>query len=446
MISALKAGRKPSLEVMSNWPRVTKRLMEDWERLELRDGVLYRQWYNQQGRITRYQLVTPSQIRAQVLSVAHEGAISGHFAVKRTIAKVREYFYWPRLMTDVESYCKSCIVCQRRKPNPTRPHHPLQQDGVGEPLQKVTVDILAFERPTEQGNRYLLVVVDTLTKWAEAIPMPDERATTVSRALVEEFVCRLGFPSQLHSDQGHQFESEVFKQMCTLLGIRKTRTTPGHPQSDGQTERMNRALIDLLAKSAAEDPANWDIKVPHVMAAYRSTPHSTTGETPNRLMLGREVATPLQLLAPIVPEVANRPAWVETLHENFEEAYVSVQANIGKAQRQQKQSHDKRIKEMNFEIGQKVLMFNTRPPRGVPYKLNQNRWQGPYEIKKKLSPAVCVVTHVGEKRTFVVSTDRLAKYVERPSELNGMMQLKMKRKCPKILIARAPVPVNMKEA
>ena len=67
-------------------------------------------------------------------------------------------------------------------------------------------------------------------------------------------------------------------------------------------------LIDLLAKPAAEDPANWDIKVPYVMAAYRSTPHSTTGETPNRLMLGREVATPLQLLAPIVPEEANRPA------------------------------------------------------------------------------------------------------------------------------------------
>ena len=107
-------------------------------------------------------------------------------------------------------------------------------------------------------------------------------------------MCRLGFPSQLHSDQGRQFESEIFKQMCSLLGIRKIRTTPSHSKSDGQTERMNRALIepvrarvdhsnalnvkkwstlaligsiDLLAKSAAEDPANWDIKVPHVMAA-----------------------------------------------------------------------------------------------------------------------------------------------------------------------------------
>ena len=93
VINALKVGRKPSLQVMSNWPSVAKRLMEDWERLELRGGVLYRQWYNQQGRITRHHLVTPSQIRAQVLPVAHVGAISSHFAVKRTIAKVREYFY-----------------------------------------------------------------------------------------------------------------------------------------------------------------------------------------------------------------------------------------------------------------------------------------------------------------------------------------------------------------
>ena len=89
------------------------------------------------------------------------------------------------------------------------------------------------------------------------------------------------------------------------------------------------------------------------MAAYKSPPHSTTGETPNRLMLRREVTTPLQLLVPIVPEVANRLAWVDTLHENFEEAYESVQANIGKAQRPQKQSHNKLIKEIDFKISQK---------------------------------------------------------------------------------------------
>ena len=200
--------------------------MEDWERLELRDGVLYRQWYNQQGRITRYQLVIPAQIRAQVLSVTHEGAISGHFAVKRTIAKVREYFYWS-LIVRVALYVNGENQILQ---DPIIFYSKMEYVNL---CKKVTIDILAFERPTVRGNRHLLVVVDTLTKWAEAIPMPNERATTVSRALVEEFVCILGFPSQLHSDQGRQFESEVFKQMCTLLGIRKTRTTPGHPQSDG---------------------------------------------------------------------------------------------------------------------------------------------------------------------------------------------------------------------
>ena len=87
---------------------------------------------------------------------------------------------------------------------------------------------------------------------------------------------------------------------------------------------MNRALINLLAKSAAEDPVNWDINVPYVTAAYRSTHHGTTSETSNRFMLGREVAILLQLLAPIVPVVGNRPAFKETLHENFEKTYASV--------------------------------------------------------------------------------------------------------------------------
>ena len=173
-----------------------------------------------------------------------------------------------------------------RKPPPNRPHHPLQQEAIGQPIQRITIEIMGFERPTSRGYRYLLVIVDSLTKWFDAFPMHDEKAETVAKLLVEEFVCRYGTPAQLHCNQGRQFEAAVFQELCRLLNITKTRTTPLHPQSDGQTECVHRTLLDLLAKLAVDCPSEWDTKLSYALAAYRSTIHTTTVETPYRLMLG----------------------------------------------------------------------------------------------------------------------------------------------------------------
>ena len=315
------------------------------------------------------------------------------------------------MATDVRQYCRSCTVCQQRRPAPKRPHHPLVQDQVGEPMQRLTIDILGFDKATPRGNRYVLVMVDTLTKWAEAVAMPNETAETVARVLVEHVVCRLGAPAQIHSDQGRQFEAELFRQMCTLLGIRKTRTTPLHPQSDGQTERLNRTLLDLLAKLAIDSPAEWDNKLPFAMAAYRSTPHSTTGETPNRLMLGREVNTPLRLLAPVAPDDQERHAWVEQLHDNFADAHLRVQEQIKKAQRLQKLGHDRLQKGYAFEEGQSVWLLDNRPQKGVPHKLNAYRWKGPYVVKKRISAVVYLI--VMGSRIQVVNVDRLKPCIQR---------------------------------
>jgi transposase InsO family protein len=421
VLSAIKAGRKPAPEESSGWSAATKRLLLEYERLQLRGGVLYRTWYDETGKEQSYQLVTPHHIKAQVLSASHDGAVAGHYAERKTAAKVREYFFWPNLLSDVRRYCRSCVICQRRKPRPTRPHHPLQQDTIGEPMQKVTIDILGFERPTTRGNRYILVAVDTLTKWAEALPMPDERAETVARALVEDFICKMGIPTQIHSDQGRQFESAVFQEVCRLLGIQKTRTTPLHPQSDGQTERVNRTLLNLLAKMAADNPAAWDDRLPYAMAAYRSTPHSTTGETPNRLMLGREVTTPLQLLAPPPPDESPRPAWAENLHRKFQETHQQVLEHFGQAQRTQKKTHDRRQLGFEFKEGDAVWLLSMRPPKGTPYKLSAP-WDGPFEVRKRLSVAVYVIGRPGSKKTQVVSTARLKAVVQRGDDLQPSIE------------------------
>jgi len=125
-------------------------------------------------------------------------------------------------------------------------------------MQRVALDILGPLPETDRLNKYVLVVGDYFTKWTEAFPQPNMEAETVARCLVE-FICRMGVPKYLHTDQGRNFESNLVKELCHLLGITKTRTTPYHPQSDGMVERFNRTLLNMLSISVQENDTDWDL-------------------------------------------------------------------------------------------------------------------------------------------------------------------------------------------
>jgi hypothetical protein len=163
----------------------------------------------------------------------------------------------------------------------------MAQHNVGSPMERIAVDVLGPLPETEQQNKYLLIVADYFTKWTEAFPIRNQEATTVADVLVKEVVSRFGVPLVLHSDQGRNFESTVFAEMCRLLGIEKTRTTPLHPQSDGMVERFNRTLEAQLSKFVSENQKDWDHHLRLLMMAYRTSVHDTTGETPAMMMMGR---------------------------------------------------------------------------------------------------------------------------------------------------------------
>lgn len=154
---------------------------------------------------------------------------------------------------------------------------------------------------TEQGNRYILVIGDYFTKWTEAFAIPDQEAETVAKKLVHEFICRLGVPIQVHSDQGRHFESALFNEMNKLLGIQRTRTSALHPQSDGMIERFNKTVGNMLATLVEKDQKNWDKVLPLAMMAYRSADQETTSYSPNMMMLGRKARLPVDLVYGSLP-------------------------------------------------------------------------------------------------------------------------------------------------
>ena len=194
----------------------------------------------------------------EIIRQIHGGDTGGHLGAKKTVHKMKEQYYWPGHWNYVKLFCKTCTACNTQKGTTARPCVPLQSVQAGYPMQLVAMDIVGPFPESESGSKYILVVSDYYTKWVEAYSIANQEASTIARTLVDEFFCRFSPPRQLHSDQGRQFESEVIAQICRLLGIVKSRTSPYHPQSDGQVERINRTLLDMLATSANDHPWSWE--------------------------------------------------------------------------------------------------------------------------------------------------------------------------------------------
>ena len=170
------------------------------------------------------------------MKMPHEDSKAGHLGVHKTVARAQSRFYWVGYRQDIIKWIQTCTICSSRKQPPRKAKSKMKQYNVGAPLERVALDIIGPLPVSYKGNRYALIVIDYFTKWAEGYPMADMETTTVVENFVNNFICRFGVPHQIHTDQGRQFESGLFKELCARLLIDKTRTTAFRPQSDGLVE------------------------------------------------------------------------------------------------------------------------------------------------------------------------------------------------------------------
>ena len=187
------------------------------------------------------------------------------------------------MLQDIDRYCKECIICQASKSS-TPQKAPLINIPIGKPWEMIAVDILQVPL-SSRNNQYLLVIQDYFTKWAEAIPLPNQTANRITSELIRVF-SNYGLPDILHLDQGRNFESSILRQTLEAFGIKKTRTTAYHPQGDGMVERFNRSLLQLL-RAYVERQTEWEQYLPFVLFAYHTAVHTSTGVSPFELMYGR---------------------------------------------------------------------------------------------------------------------------------------------------------------
>lgn len=399
-------GDKPPRNQVMSCSREVKGYWYLWEQLELRDGILYR--HCEVNSSTFIQVVVPSSMKRDVLMQAHNVRTAGHLGQSKTFKKIQRTYYWLGCRTEVQRWVKQCEACARKKSPSAKARAALQNSLVGAPLERVAVDIFGPLPRSRLGNRYILVVTDYFTKWAEAYPLRNQEAETVARVLVEQFICRFGVPLSLHSDQGSNFESNVFQSVCKLLGIHKTRTTAYHPQSDGLVERLNRTIQNMLSIYVREDQVDWDVHLPYVMMAYRASEQETVGVSPNRMMFGREVSLPLELLVTQshTDEYGTAEAYATGLYERMQKAFDVARKNIKGEQKRQKRLYDAKLKGKPYAIGDKVWLYCYVRKIGLSPKL-QSHWKGPYVVIKRISDAVYRIKHTISGQRIIVHFDRL---------------------------------------
>jgi len=224
--------------------------------------------------------VVSAKLREAIFEALHGGIAGRHLGHEKTFSCIKERFYQPEYWSDTRDFCLTCHDCSTQK-SPT--HHrraPLGAIQAGYPTQVMAVDLLGPLPETPQKNSYIMVVGDYGWKLylmkTSSIKRLGTVETSVANHLIDKVFMRYLVPEQLHSDQGRQFESQV----CKLLHIKKTRTTPYHPKCDGMVERFNRTLLNMFAAHCKDHPWDWEQHIRKVCMAYNTSVNSTTGYSP----------------------------------------------------------------------------------------------------------------------------------------------------------------------
>jgi transposase InsO family protein len=405
---------KPTWNQVSAHSTEYKSYWAQWESLVIDDdGLLCRELVTGEKN-HRFQVLVPKSMINAVLEVVHDSVTGGHMGYRRTVARVRTQFFWYRQRESVQLWCKSCVKCAARKMGGVRKHKAaLKKHVTGEPFSRIGIDLSGPYNVTSNGNKYILVVSCYFTKYVEAYAIKDMEAKTVADVLVNEFISRLGVPMVIHSDQGRNFESALFKQVCHLLGIKKTRTTAFHPSGNGLVERFNRTLNEMICTSVGENPNTWDQRLHLLTMAYRSTPHESTGFSPNFMVYGRELYMPLDVMMgqPESSEDQNELEYVQKLRERLEDAYEIAREHLQENANRQKRYYDVKAHEEPYATGDLVWTMNKVRKKGRCPKL-QMKWVGPLVVEKRLNDVTYQV-RITEHDKKVIHYDLLKPYLGR---------------------------------
>lgn len=367
--------------------KLRKTILFEKEHYDLLDGVLMHRFQPRSKKKPTneqfiFQIALPRQMRLKALQDYHDN--TGHFGYKKVYSAIQAKYYWPRMFQQIYDYVKSCDRCQRTKrdahPNTT----PLNPLPVAKVFERLHVDLIGPLPKTTAGHEYILVCVDSFSRWVEAFPLLDQTASTIARVLHDEIFCRFGSPISIVSDRGRNFLSKLCSAVCEIYKVSRHMTASYNPRANGCVERQNATIAQILRAYINKDQNNWHLLLPTVLMSIRSAPNTeTSGYSPFKMMFGNEMRLPFDTT--LVPKETLGPEariHVTNLIDRLKLVHEQAAKNTQLSQTESKQAHDTKAKDSNFLLGEQVLLkvHKTRP--GYAKKL-EDKFNGPFYIREK---------------------------------------------------------------
>ncbi len=371
------------------------------------------------------QLVVPNSptLRTWLLSSAHDTLLGGHHSAVATAAWLAERVWWPHMAKAAADYVRGCESCQRNKPDLRgRQGLPLSIDTPSAPWEVICMDFIGPLPRTARGHDLVMVVVDKLTRWVYYLPTRQTASAQDTFALLDRFVlANHDTPRQIISDRDTRFTSRFWEDLWDSMRTQLKRSTAFHPQTDGQTERANRTLIEQLRSHVDEHQADWDLLLPQLQRANNSAVCFSTGFSPFEMNNGRKMRTELdaELEADGVVARSDRaagryPGAVE-LAKWRERVEAEARQRIAKAQDKQRRDAQQGRRAGEIKEGDKVWLSNRNmrlDEQGRARKL-EPLFFGPYEVLKMHgSNAAKLALPVGSKLHPVFNLDLLRPFVD----------------------------------
>jgi hypothetical protein len=352
--------------------------------LQVKGGFLYHG--------DRLYIPADAALRTRLLHECHDTPTAGHVGTEKTLELAKRRLYWPGMDDDVRRYVRSCDECQRNKPS--------QQATAGlmmplpipsYPWQQVTMDLITQLPRSRSGHDAIVVFVDKLTKMVHLAPTrTDVTAPQLANIFWATVVRHHGLPSSIVSDRDPRFVGHFWQALWKCLGTQLTMSTAFHPQTDGQTERANRTLEEMLRPYVNFLQTDWDEHLVAAELAINGAKHASTGFTPFYLNSGREVPVPLDLALEEArltkqPNAAER---IQQLHRDLERA----KENLLRAQQRQAKYADQHRRDVDFKVGDQVLLSTAHlkltggAERTAKFAY---KYIGPFKIKRTVNKNAC---------------------------------------------------------
>ena len=392
------------------------------------EGILYR---IEPRTHYHLKLAVPKSLQSEILYLCHSHILSMHWGIYKTYNKIKVHYYFPCMYKVVAEYIKTCDICQRKRPSKPVCSMPLTPIPPTQIMQRVTMDCFGpFIKSYPDEYSYLIVFVETFTRYCFAACLKQQSAKECAKAFVEQVVLKAGICETLHSDRGAAFMSQLMQEVCQMLQVKKIFGCAYHSQCQGSVEVAGKQLKQLLSLyiQNSGQPQNWPTYVPYLIYTYNTSINTTTGDSPHFLFHCFDPIPPGSPLSfqYVSPYIVDTEDFRHQLQLNMMYSRQIAKEAMLKSQQAQIKFYNRKSKPFDFYESQLVLVYN---PRLASHEQNQPasrhirfNWTGIFRIKS-LTPKTAYIYNLDKPEKLLhVSLDRLKPYFARDPTLAALTE------------------------